>query len=125
MKKETIKEIGVINIDAIEVAEGCIEMRIPVEIVSQQLDNKLDKLIADFEKNHPDVAKKNIAYEARMVFSLNRYNPEFTLMLIIFDAENQDTAEIWDELEVTLSEDAKKQFRKIAWEKLGEALFNL
>lgn len=125
MKKETIKEIGVINIEAVEVAEGCIEMRIPVEVVSQQLDNKLYKLIADFEKNHPDVAKKNIAYEARMVFSLNRYNPEFTLMLIIFDAENQDTAEIWDELEVTLSEDAKKQFRKIAWEKLGEALFNL
>lgn len=125
MKKETIKEIGVINIDAIEVAEGCIEMRIPVEIVSQHLDNKLDKLIADFEKNHPDATKRNIAYEARMVFSLNRYNPEFTLMLIIFDAENQDTAEIWDELEVTLSEDAKKQFRKIAWEKLGEALFNL
>ena len=125
MKKETIKEIGVINIEAVEVAEGCIEMRIPVEVVSPQLDNKLEKLIADFEKNHPDVAKKNIAYEARMVFSLNRYNPEFTLMLIIFDAENQDTAEIWDELEVTLSEDAKKQFRKIAWEKLGEALFNL
>lgn len=125
MKKETIKEIGVINIDAIEVAEGCIEMRIPVEIVSQQLDNKLDKLIADFEKNHPDATKRNIAYEARMVFSLNSYNPEFTLMLIIFDAENQDTAEIWDELEVTLLEDAKKQFRKIAWEKLGEALFNL
>ena len=46
-------------------------------------------------------------------------------MLIIFDAENQDTAEIWDGLEVTLSEDAKKQFRKIAWNKLGEALFNL
>ena len=125
MKKETIKEIGVINIDAIEVAEGCIEMRIPVEIVSQQLDNKLDKLFVDFEKSYPDVTEKNIAYEARMVFSLNRYNPEFTLMLIIFDAENQDTAEIWDELEVTLSEDAKKQFKKIAWEKLGEALFNL
>ena len=125
MKKETIKEIGVINIDAIEVAEGCIEMRIPVEIVSQHLDNKLDKLIADFEKNHPDVSNKKISYEAIMVFSLNRYNPEFTLMLIIFDAENQDTAEIWDELEVTHSEDAKKQFRKIAWEKFGEALFNL
>ena len=108
MKKETIKEIGVINIEAVEVAEGCIEMRIPVEIVSQQLDNKLDKLIADFEKNHPDATKRNIAYEARMVFSLNRYNPEFTLMLIIF-----------------VSEDAKKQFRKIAWEKFGEALFNL
>ena len=34
-------------------------------------------------------------------------------------------AEIYDNMEVTLSDDAKKQFRKIAWEKLGEALFNL
>lgn len=123
--KQTIKEIGTINIDAVEVAEGQLEMRIPVEVISEQLDSKLDKLFADFEESHPEVAKENIAYEARMVFSLNRYNPEFSLMLIIFDAENQDTAEIWDELEVTLSEDAKKQLRKIMWEKLGEVMFAL
>ena len=123
--KETIKEIGTINIDAVEVAEGAIEMRVPVEAISKEMDATLDKLFKDFEKSYPEVKKNNITYEARMVFSFNRYNPEFSLMLIIFDAENQETAEIWDELEVTLSEDAKKQFRKIAWNKLGEALFNL
>lgn len=123
--KKTIKEIGTINIDAVEVAEGAIEMRVPVEAISKEMDATLDKLFKDFEKSYPKVKKENITYEARMVFSFNRYNPEFSLMLIIFDAENQETAEIWDELEVTLSEDAKKQFRKIAWNKLGEALFNL
>ncbi len=123
--KKTIKEIGTINIDAVEVAEGAIEMRVPVEAISKEMDATLDKLFKDFEKSYPEVKKDNITYEARMVFSFNRYNPEFSLMLIIFDAENQETAEIWDELEVTLSEDAKKQFRKIAWNKLGEALFNL
>lgn len=123
--KKTIKEIGTINIDAVEVAEGAIEMRVPVEAISKEMDVTLDKLFKDFEKSYPEVKKDNITYEARMVFSFNRYNPEFSLMLIIFDAENQETAEIWDELEVTLSEDAKKQFRKIAWNKLGEALFNL
>lgn len=123
--KKTIKEIGTINIDAVEVAEGAIEMRVPVEAISKEMDTTLDTLFKDFEKSYPEVKKDNIAYEVRMVFSFNRYNPEFSLMLIIFDAENQDTAEIWDGLEVTLSKDAKKQFRKIAWNKLGEALFNL
>ena len=123
--KKTIKEIGTINIDAVEVAEGAIEMRVPVEAISKEMDATLDKLFKDFEKSYPEVKKDNITYEARMVFSFNRYNPEFSLMLIIFDAENQETAEIWDELEVTLSENVKKQFRKIAWNKLGEALFNL
>lgn len=46
-------------------------------------------------------------------------------MLIVFDGENEDKAEIWDELQVTLSEEQKKQFRKLAWEKLGESLFNI
>lgn len=123
--KKTIKEIGTINIDAVEVAEGAIEMRVPVEAISKEMNATLDKLFKDFEKSYPEVKKDNITYEARMVFSFNRYNQEFSLMLIIFDAENQETAEIWDELEVTLSEDAKKQFRQIAWNKLGEALFNL
>ena len=123
--KKTIKEIGTINIDAVEVAEGAIEMRVPVEAISKEMNATFDKLFKDFEKSYPEVKKDNITYEARMVFSFNRYNPEFSLMLIIFDAENQETAEIWDELEVTLSEDAKKQFRQIAWNKLGEAFFNL
>ena len=67
----------------------------------------------------------DVYYEARLVFQFGRSNPEFSLTVIVFDKDDKGTDEIWDELEVTLSEDARKQFRKIAWDKLGEALFNL
>lgn len=125
MKKTTIKEIGTINIEAVEVAEGIIEMRIPVEVISDQLDSTLDQVIANYKENNPEIKQDNIFYEARLVFHFGCANPEFSLMLIVFDGDYKGNDEIWDELEVTLSEDAKKQFRKLAWDKLGEALFNL
>lgn len=123
--KQTIKEIGTINVEGLEVAEGAIEMRMPVEVISNQLDMKLDEIFDYYKKKNPQINPENIFYEARLVFQFGRCNPEFSLMLIVFDKDYKRTDEIWDELEVTLSEDAKKQFRKIAWDKLGEALFNL
>ena len=125
MKETTIKEIGTINIEAVEVAEGAIEMRLPVEVISEQMDATLDRLFDDYCKNNPQVELKDVYYEARLVFQFGRANPEFSLMLIIFDKDEKGVDEFWDELEVTLSDEAKKQFRKIAWDKLGEALFNL
>lgn len=123
--KQTIKEIGTINVEGLEVAEGAIEMRMPVEVISEHLDTKLDEIFDYYKKNNPQINQDNIFYEARLVFQFGRSNPEFSLMLIVFDKDYKGSDEIWDELEVTLSEDAKKQFRKIAWDKLGEALFNL
>ena len=125
MKNTTIKEIGTINIDAVEVAEGTIEMRIPVEVISEQMDATLDKALAYYYKCNPQVDPSDVYYEARLVFQFGRLNPEFSLTVIVFDKDDKGTDEIWDELEVTLSEDAKKQFRKIAWDKLGDALFNI
>lgn len=123
--KQTIKEIGTINIDSINVAEGAIEMRIPVEVISEQLDSKLDEIYECFYKSNPQVNPKDVYYEARLVFQFGRANNDFSLMLIVFDSNNMDNAEIWDELEVTLLEDVKKQLKKIAWDKLGEAILDL
>ena len=125
MEKATIKEIGTININAVEVAEGAIEMRVPVEVISEQMNATLDGLFDDYCQKNPQVNTKDVFYEARLIFQFGRLNPEFSLTLIVFDKDDIGTDEIWDELEVTLSEEAKKQFRKIAWDKLGEALFNL
>ena len=125
MKTQDIKEIGTINIDAVEVAEGIIEMRVPVEVISEQMDATLDKVIENYKVNNPQIEQDNIFYEARLVFHFGTANPEISLMLIVFDGDYKGTDEIWDELQVTLSEDARKQFRKIVWNKLGETLFNL
>ena len=48
MKKMTINEIGTINIENFEVAEGIIEMRMPIEVVSEQMDNALDQIKSRF-----------------------------------------------------------------------------
>lgn len=123
--KQIIKEVGTINVDDLKVAEGTIEMRMPVEVISEQLDMKLDDIYESYKKSNPQIEQENIFYEARLIFQFGRENPEFSLMLIVFDKDYKGSDEIWDELKVTLSDEAKKQFRKIAWDKLGEALFNL
>lgn len=123
--KQTIKEIGVINIDAISCAEGVVEMRVPVEIISEQMNETLDKIYECYFEKNPQINRDDVYFESRLVFQFGRANPEFSLMLIVFDKDDKGVDEIWDELEVTLSEEAKKQFRKIAWDKLGEALFEL
>ena len=126
MKATTIKEIGVINVESLEVTEGRLEIRVPVDVVSEQLETTLDELFEKFAECHPNVQADNISFEARIIFDFGSYNnPEFSLELIIFDSEDHDNVEFWDELEITLSEDAKKQFRQIAWQKLGEAILNL
>ena len=125
MKATTIKEIGVFNVEGLEVTEGRLEIRVPVDVVSEDLNNNLDKFFKDFSEHHPKVQKDNISFEARIIFDFGYNNPEFSLELIIFDSKNHRTVEFWDELEITLSEDAKKQLRRIAWQKFGEAILNL
>lgn len=123
MKKMTIKEIGTINIENFEVAEGIIEMRMPIEVVSEQMDNALDKVFEDFEDSYPEV--ESPVYEARLVFHFGHANPEFSMMIIVFDADDEDKMTMWDELKVTLSDEVRKYCRKVVWEKLGEALFSM
>lgn len=123
MKKITVADIGTINLNTFEVTEGVLEMRMPVEVTSEQMEDTLDGLFADFNERHPNV--ENPTYEIRLVFNFGYDNPEFTMMVIVFDVNNHNVAEFYEEISVHLSEKARKHFRKAAWEKLGEALFGI
>lgn len=122
MKRTNIKEIGTINVESLNIAEGVIEMRMPIEATNSEFGSKLDIIFDYFKKQHTEVASENIFYEARMVITINRCEPEISLTLIVFDAKHQEVAEIWDELEMTISDDTKKKIRKVMWDKLGETL---
>lgn len=122
---KTIKEIGTFKIESLNVAEGCIEMRMPVDVISKQLDAKLDEVFAYYKTKNPTIKNEDICFEARLVFQFGRLNPDVSLMLIIFDKDEKGIDEIWDELKVTISDADKKQLKKIAWEKLGDVLFEL
>ena len=71
MKSTTIKEIGVFNVEGLEVTEGRLEIRVPVDVVSEDLDKNLDKFFKDFSEHHPKVKEENISFEARIIFIKN------------------------------------------------------
>ena len=121
--KQTIKEIGTINLESAELAAGTIEMHIPIEVISEQMNATIDNAFNNYCKSNPQVNPETVRYDARLVFQFGRLNPEFSLMLIIFDKEDKGLTDFYDELEVTLSENEKKLFKKIVLNKLGE-LFN-
>lgn len=127
MRGKTIKDLGTINIEKIEVCNGQLEIFIPVEVISDELETVLDRLTEDFERKHPEV--KSVAYNVNLIFSFGFENPEFSMSILVFDENTQDAMEEYDHFfvgsDIELSADQKKQIKKIIWDKLGETLLDL
>lgn len=127
MKRNTIKNLGTISIDKLEIVGGTIEVFIPVEASSNELDTVLEKCKASYKKDHPQI--ENVSFNVNLVFSMGYTNPEFELQILVFDEDTDGgTCEEYDSFfvgDIELSEDQKKQIRKVMWDKLGETLFNL
>lgn len=126
MKRNTIKNLGTISIDKLEIVGGTIEVFIPIEASSKELDAVLDKCKARYKEEHPGI--KNTSFNVNLVFSMGYANSEFELQILIFDDDNGETVEEYDSYcvgDIELSEDQKKQIKKVMWDKLGETLFNL
>ena len=54
---------------------------------------------------------------------------EFNLMLIVWqksdDGTGEDTAEFYEDIPITFDEEDAKKIKKVIWDGLGKALFNL
>lgn len=126
MKRNTIKNLGTISIDKLEIIGGTIEVFIPVEASSNELDAVLEKCKASYKEEHPEI--ENVSFNVNLVFSMGYANPEFELQILVFDDTTGDTFEEYDSYcvgNIELSEEQKKQIKKVVWDKLGETLFNL
>ena len=125
MKKNKINNLGTINIESLEVSNGQMEVFIPVELISDELDVVLEKCAKDFKEHNPEV--KMPCFNLRLVFSFGYANPEFELLVVMFDEASEEFEE-YDSCfigDVELSEEQTKQIKKVMWDKLGETLFNL
>ena len=126
MKRNILKNIGTINIEKLEVIGGQLEVFIPVEVTSKELDAVLEKCEADFREKHPAV-KEEISFNLNLVFSMGYANPEFELQIMLFD-DSESILEEYDNYfigDIELSEDQRKQIKKVMWDKMGEMFFNL
>lgn len=126
MKRNILRNLGTINIDKLEILGGQIEVFIPVEAVSDELDAVMTKCENSYRKNHPEVT--NVAFNVNLVFTMGYANPEFELQIAVFDEDNGDTFEEFDSFfvgDIELSEEQKKQIKKVMWDELGKTLLNL
>lgn len=126
MKRNILKNLGTINIEKLEVIGGQLEVFIPVEVASKELDAVLTKCKADFREKHPEV--KEITFDMDLVFSMGYANPEFELQIMVFDDDSESIFEEYDSYsigDIELSEDQTKQIKKVMWDKMGEMFFNL
>ena len=85
MRKNILKDLGTINIEQIEVSNGQLEIFVPVEVISNELDAVLEKCAEDYKEHYPEVETPSFCM--RLVFSFGYTNPEFELLVM----KNQKT----------------------------------
>lgn len=129
MKKEIIKDIGIIDLEHVTVGNGQMEVHIPLDEIGEKADMIIEKCFMQYKESYPDIdVKKDTFWDFRLMFSFGYANPEFEIMVVVWqqsDEEGSETAEIYDGFQVTLSKEDSNKIKKIIWDKLGETLFNI
>ncbi|WP_024348137.1 hypothetical protein [Lacrimispora indolis] len=126
-----IKDIGTVNLEGVCIENGQIEVHVPVKAVRGQLDKVLDGCLEDFSKHYPDVEESEINIDVNVVLSFGAFREsnidkaEFTLLVYVWQDSNDDNVKTYDEIPLTLNDEDSKKIKKIIWDGLGEALFNL
>lgn len=126
MKTNILRNLGTFNIEQLEVIGGQLEIFIPVEVTSKELDAVLEKCENRYREQHPEV--KEITFNINLVFSMGYANPEFELQILVYDDVSENIIEEYDSFivgNIELSADQKKQIKKVMWDKMGEMLFDL
>lgn len=126
MSKNTIKNLGTIDMSSIEITGSQIEVFIYLDDISTELDAVIERCISSYKEDYPEV--EDISFCVKLVFSMGYANPEFELHIEIFESETMKHCEEYDSFfigDIELSEDQKKQIKKVMWDKLGETLLNL
>ena len=123
MKAQNIKELGVIDLDRVEANNGRITTFVPINVIGDELDELLDSLHADFAKKHPEVKESNFTVNVIYIYG-EIDSPRYELEVIIWDNNDDNVAEFYEEIEVNLSKKASKELKKIIWDALGKLFFN-
>ena len=126
MKRNILKNLGTINVEEISIIGGQIEVFVPVDVISNELDAVIIKCEKHYREKYSTVV--NVAVNVNLVFTMGYANPEFALQIVLFDENNADNFEEYDDCfvgDIELSEEHKKQIKKIMWDKLGETFLNL
>lgn len=124
-KVENLKGLGQVSIDKIEVASGMIDIHIPIEVMSKELDKYIDEIVDNFKQYHPQ--SKLISVDTRLTMSFGSLNPDFEMSIVVFDEENETNIEFYDccAFGIELSDEQKRQIKQMILDQLSESMFNI
>lgn len=128
MTAKNIKELGTIDLAKVRATNGRIETFVPITVIGDELDELLETLHEDFKTNHPEVNENDTDFTVNVIYSFGGFvddEPEFELEIIIWDENDEDVVEFYEEIKVNLSEEATVEVKKAIWEGLGHMLFGL
>ena len=127
-----IKNLGTVNLSGVSVGDGQIEVHVPIDDVSEQLNKVFDECVADYIKKHSNVGSAGeLFFDVRVVFYCgcfrygNKDEAEFSLILIVWQKSDEDTAEFYEDIPITFDAEDARKIKKVIWDGLGETLFNL
>lgn len=131
-----IKNLGIVNLDGVSIGNGQIEVHVPIADAAEQLDKVIDECTIRYMACHKNVKlNEELNFDVRVVFSCggfrlsNKDEAEFNLLIIVWQKSDhetgKDTTEFYEEIPVSFNDSDSKRIKKIIWDGLGEALFNL
>ena len=128
MTAKNIKELGTIDLAKVRATHGQIETFVPITVIGDELDELLETLHEDFRAKHPEVNETDTNFNVNVIYSFGGFadmSPEFELEIIIWDENDEDVVEFYEEIKVNLSDQATVEVKKAIWEGLGHMLFGL
>ena len=128
MTAKNINELGTIDLNRVKATNGRIETFVPITVIGDELDELLETLHEDFKTKHPEVNDNDTNFTVNVIYSFGGFvddEPEFELEIIIWDENDEDVVEFYEEIKVNLSDEATVEVKKAIWEGLGHMLFGL
>lgn len=125
-----IGNFGEVNLKGVSLGDGQIEVHVPIDDASDKLESVVDNCIKDYMKKNKNVkSQEDILFDVRIVFSFGGFSTpsssEFTILIIIWQESNEETAECYCDIPVNLDTEDITILKKIIWDSLGEAIFDM
>lgn len=127
MRTKIIIEIGIINLNNVEVNSGQIEAHIPVVNAKGQMGQILGSCMERYKEAYPAVnVETDIYMDLNITYSFGGYTcPEFEAYVLVWQKPDEelhaDTCECYD-FDFSLDRQEARDLKKIMWVKLGETI---
>ena len=128
MKRNILRNLGTINVEEIAIMGGQIEVFVPVDVISNELDAVIVKCENKYREEHPevDLSQYTLYRDIALHMNINDNKVSYSVAIILWiqdEDENEIHVEFYDPFEIEINAEDNKYLKKLVMNKLMEAFF--